>query len=64
MSKKICFFGILLFVFSSFLNSQIPQIGPEFGIETGRDSTFVLGGAYDSEISLLCGKSCQQVALK
>ena len=49
MSKKICFFGILLFVFSSILISQIPQIGPEFGIETGRDATFVLGGAYDSE---------------
>lgn len=49
MTKKICTFIVFIFVFSNFLTSQVPQVGPEFGIETRSDSTFALSGAYDSE---------------
>ncbi len=49
MTKRILTFITFLFVFSNFLASQVPQVGIEFGIETGSESTFALGGAYDSE---------------
>jgi len=47
--RKLLFITALFILFLNSLISQTPQIGTEFGIATGSDSTFALAGAWDSE---------------
>jgi hypothetical protein len=47
--KKLTTLIVFILLLSTSLFSQIPQIGTEFGIATGSDSTFALAGAWDSE---------------